>query len=143
MQIKVRFADLSEEKILTARKVQLLIRLIKQHVREVSFAVERRIKPSMPVDTGRARASWGHWTPQDIHRISINNPPSPGDALWTEKDDGYTIEQGSNVGYIASLNDGSSKQAPAGFIDRAEEAGQQAIDAKVEEAIARFARDDS
>ena len=83
-------------------------------LREISFAGEVRIKRDMPVDTGRARASWGHWD------SSANSPDStPADAHYEEMDAGLTIVQGSNVPYIEQLNEGHSQQAPAGFIDDA------------------------
>ena len=72
-------------------------------VKSASFALEKRIKRDMPVDTGRARASWGHG----------------GESIWIKTDGGLAIEQGSNVDYIVYLNRGHSQQAPAGFIDRA------------------------
>ena len=83
-------------------------------LREISFAGEVRIKRDMPVETGRARASWGHWD------SSANSPDStPADAYYEETDAGMTITQGSNVPYIEQLNEGHSQQAPAGFIDDA------------------------
>ena len=83
-------------------------------LREISFAGEVRIKRDMPVDTGRARASWGHWD------SSANSPDStPADAHYEETDAGLTITQGSNVPYIEQLNEGHSQQTPAGFIDDA------------------------
>ena len=83
-------------------------------LREISFAGEVRIKRDMPVDTGRARASWGHWD------SSANSPDStPADAHYEETDAGLTITQGSNAPYIEQLNEGHSQQAPAGFIDDA------------------------
>ena len=85
-------------------------------LRKASFALEKRIKREMPVAQpwtwkhpvkgyvgGRARASWGHGN----------------ESIWRETDGGLAIEQGSNVEYIVYLNRGHSKQAPAGFIDRA------------------------
>lgn len=72
-------------------------------VKASSFALEKRVKREMPVDTGRARASWGHGK----------------ESIWNEADGGLSIEQGSNVEYIVYLNRGHSQQAPAGFIDRA------------------------
>jgi len=89
-----------------------------------SFAVEKRVKIDMPVDKGRARASWGHWTPADIVEHGTENSK---DAYWAVKDDGLTVEQGSNVWYIAELNQGSSQQAPAGFIDKAAEVGARVL----------------
>lgn len=85
-----------------------------EKVMEVSLAGEKRIKQDMPVDTGRARASWGHWTPGDLFR---SNDGIAGDAHFKASSGGLSVEQGSNLGYIGGLNEGNSDQAPAGFID--------------------------
>ena len=92
-------------------------------VKSASFAVERRIKTEMPVDTGRARASWGH---ADAGLLLKPNPYATPllDAVWDELDEGLTIVQGSNVPYIEFLNNGHSAQAPAGFLDVAQLVGQ-------------------
>lgn len=79
-------------------------------VRKASFACEREIKLRMPVDKGRARASWGH----------SQAPAAPADSIWVEEPYKLTITQGSRVEYISELNEGSSQQAPAGFIDTTE-----------------------
>lgn len=83
----------------------------RRSVREASLAVEKRVKNEMPVDTGRARASWGHWTPADVVRPQDTNGTKSrkNDAHWMVRDDGLTIEQGSNVLYIAYLNQGTSQ----------------------------------
>lgn len=96
-----------------------------QKVRGTSFALERRLKSDMPVDSGRARASWGHWQPGEI--IKPDSEANKGDAHWEERDGGLTVEQGSNVPYIAALNEGHSRQAPAGFIDKAVDWAQRAL----------------
>lgn len=71
-------------------------------VLEVSREVRLNIKTAMPVRTGAAKASWGTRNAKGI---------------WIEDDGGMTVEQGSTLGYIQYLNEGSSRQAPAGFID--------------------------
>lgn len=91
---------------------------VRERVKVVSFKVEARVKREMPVDTGRARASWGHFTPGDLVG---NDEAGPGDAVWREEDGGLTLIQGTNVEYVEGLNEGNSAQAPAGFIDTAEE----------------------
>lgn len=78
-----------------------------------SFALERGIKEDMPVDTGRARASWGHWT-----AAGARAEGGPGDAVYKEDEEKLSITQGSNVEYIVFLNAGHSRQAAAGFIDK-------------------------
>lgn len=86
-----------------------------KEVKAASFALERWIKEDMPVDTSRARASWSHWTPGDM--VKPNPDAKEADAIWLESRDGLTITQGTNVPYVARLNEGHSQQAPAGFID--------------------------
>ena len=92
-------------------------------LRGISFSVEKQIKITMPKDTGRARASWGHWTSGDLTRRAKN--ASPADAEYS--DNGLSIKQGSNVPYIEFLNRGHSQQAPAGFIDMAALKGDIAL----------------
>lgn len=99
--------------------------LAARKVREASFGLEKRIKNDMPVDSGRARASWGHWTPAEM--VKPDPDASKSDAHWAEHNGGLTVEQGSNLEYIAALNEGHSQQAPAGFIDKAVEAAQRAL----------------
>lgn len=87
-----------------------------RRIRVVSFNAERRVKLRMPVRTGRARASWGH----------SSAPAGLDEGIWEEKPETLTLTQGSRVEYIAQLNEGSSTQAPAGFIDAEE---RRAVDA--------------
>lgn len=87
---------------------------VREGVRAESLRAMRNIKRAMPVDTGRARAGWGVYTPGDLR----GKADSGGDdAVWEEEDDGFTIEQGTTIVYVPRLNDGYSSQAPAGFID--------------------------
>ena len=101
-------------------------------LREVSFLAERQVKSQMPVDTGRARASWGHWTPGDIRG---NSDANVGDAWWKEQKESLTTEQGSNVDYVQGLNEGHSAQAGAGFIDRVEEEMARELEKEVDDII--------
>lgn len=98
-------------------------------VRAVSFDAERYIKIRMPVDTGRARASWGH----------SSAPAGADEGIWQENENDLTLVQGSRVEYIEPLNEGHSKQAPAGFIDaesrRAQEKLDQLVAADIEAAF--------
>jgi len=100
-------------------------------LRAVSLAGERGIKDRMPVDTGRARASWGHWTQGDIRRISSSGDFGPGDALLREDEGALEIEQGTNVEYVQYLNEGHSTQAPAGFIDLIAEKAERELEARL------------
>lgn len=118
-KIEFQFAGLTKEVKDAAQRPAKLRRLLWTRLRIVSFNAERYIKIRMPVDTGRARASWGH----------ASAPAEPGDGVWVENEEELSIEQGSNLEYIGALNEGSSQQAPAGFID-----------AEIERAINDFIR---
>jgi hypothetical protein len=85
-------------------------------LRAASLALERGIKQDMPVDTGRARASWGHWTPADIKGAAKGG--DDGGPVYDEDEGALNIIQGSNVEYIIYLNAGHSRQAPAGFLEK-------------------------
>lgn len=121
------FSDLTREHQQAAQIPPRMRRGIWTRVREVSFNVERRIKIKMPVDTGRARASWGHSTA----------PASPADGIWEEDERALSITQGSAVEYIENLNEGSSQQAPAGFIDAEERLGAEELANKIADDMAR------
>ena len=142
MKLIVKYGALTEERTLTTRQMQWLATNAKKTLRTVSLAVERRLKAKdpIPVDTGRARASWGHWSPGDLRKQ--NPDASPEDSVWDDaKDGGWSIEQGSNVPYIDALNDGHSQKTPAGFLERAEEAGVQELDRKLEDLLQKLARE--
>lgn len=103
---------------------------LKAVLRKVSLDASAAVKRAMPVDTGRARASWGVWDDAigtGYKRTKGGKVPaaeaknaaaaSEGDSIWIESDDGTRITQGSNLPYIEPLNDGHSQQAAAGFLD--------------------------
>ncbi len=101
--------------------------VLKQEIRKAvqAEAMEgvRNIKIAMPVDTGRARASWG-------------SPEAEG--IFYYEDDGFTNVQGTNVVYVDELNQGSSKQAPAGFIDAEEAARGESLAERIENILEVF-----
>lgn len=75
-----------------------------------------------PVDTGRARASWNlaqgapdpSVPPEAKKGERIPTPPMPSVAAI---DGTKTVYVTSNVHYITHLENGTSKQAPAGMVD--------------------------
>jgi hypothetical protein len=136
MKLTVDARQLTEENKQQRELARVTVKELWAKVREVSLAVERRVKTAMPVDTGRARASWGHWSPGDLR--ASNAAASAGDAHWKENEGGLELEQGSNVEYIDDLNDGHSSQAPKGFLDSAAEHGQKVLDQKIDDIIDRY-----
>ncbi len=101
--------------------------------RKAALRVLTGVTLATPVDSGRAR---GNWT------VSIGAPDGSV-AETTDKSGGATIAKGSAVisralprdtifianslPYIVSLNDGSSRQAPAKFVERAVQAAVESI----------------
>lgn len=96
-------------------------------IRKGAFEAERRVKIQMPVDTGRARASWGHSAP----------PALPGDGIWEEDEDELTITEGTRVEYVQYLEQGSSRQAPAGFLAAIAEAVNDLVSQAIAEAVSQ------
>lgn len=98
--------------------------------RKIALDVLSRVVLATPVDTGRARANW---------QAEVGSAPTT-ELQTTDKGGGSTISQGSaniatheqtpfseinivnNLPYIGRLNDGSSTQAPAGFVESAVDA---------------------
>jgi len=132
-QIDVREVELAAAELaLGAEKVA---QVLATEIMAQSLRTVERVKKDMPIDTGRARASWG----------SLEGVFQPGDGIWDVEDGGLTVIQGSNVEYIPTLNEGHSQQAPAGFIDAAaadadEEINRRIGDALVNAALARLAK---
>lgn len=103
-------------------------------VRAVALAVDKHIVLATPVDTGRARANWQVGVNQEktdivestdksgMQSISkgssdIAKAKSPNDVIYIT----------NNLPYIQRLNEGHSSQAPAGFVDKAVQAGDQEL----------------
>lgn len=101
---------------------QLLPRQISDFHRKIVLEALRRIVQKTPVDTGRAKGNW---------QVTINSPAS-GQLNTIDKSGGRTIAQAmaaisdfppfsvvyitNNIDYIEFLEEGSSKQAPAGMV---------------------------
>lgn len=90
-----------------------------------SEALVEDVAGQMPVDTGWAQSRWGE--------VAIAG------GVWEVSDNGLSIEQGSYLDaigmyeYITRLNEGSSQQAPAGFIDAAAEKAGDKLEARLNE----------
>jgi hypothetical protein len=104
-----------------------MLQSAKTAVRKVSFAAERRIKVAMPVDTGRARASWGRWSSGDLRADATDaTPPCALSGRWADVEQKRTI----------ALNDGRT-QAPAGFIGK-NKADAHQVDAEDDQIMGAF-----
>lgn len=118
MAIRVSIQDNFDVELTHAiRRAPQVLEYAKVRVSQYSMKAIQQVKTRMPVDTGRARASWGN--------DPAGAPAEPGDGVFAVSDQGLTITQGTNVEYVQYLNEGHSSQAPAGFIDAvAEEVGE-------------------
>lgn len=121
-------------------------------VLQVANELDARIDSDMPVDTGRAAAGWGKYKPAHLSKGAVRTPKgnfitrpsrrtqlpqvsSPADAIWEEHPDGLYVVEGTHVPYVEKLNEGSSTQAPAGFIDLNVEWAAQVLPARAAEAL--------
>ena len=94
----------------------------------------RQVTISTPVDTGRARWGWfltikvpsSEVPPEGKYkRPTIKEKKQPIDNLnFTVSD---TLYLTNNVSYVPKLNNGSSKQAPAHFVEKSAKIAQQAV----------------
>lgn len=93
----------------------------------------RQVTISTPVDTGRARWSW-------FLSVKVPSPELPPEGKYrvpqtTERikalEQSFTVSDTlyltNNVPYVPDLNEGSSKQAPARFVEKSAEIAQQAV----------------
>jgi hypothetical protein len=96
-------------------------------VKKITLDVTANLVETTPVDTGWARANWIPAISQP-YRSTEGSPESVSRAAQTTGQarvaTSYDIRQGSvfvsnNVPYIVRLNEGSSSQAPSGFIEAA------------------------
>lgn len=111
-------------------------------VRKVALAVDASVVLATPVDTGRARSNWivnlgtassGVIEPRNPGLGGSTAGPNARDAIEQGKAVVATYKAGqeihitNNLDYIKKLNEGSSAQAPDGFIEEAVQAGVKTI----------------
>lgn len=103
-------------------------------VRGVALAVSETVVRTTPVKTGRAKANWLP-SLDGLRSETVEPQDKSGAAALQEARQviaayklGQTIHITNNLPYIRALNDGRSVQArPAGFVERAIQAGVQAV----------------
>lgn len=102
-------------------------------VRRLALGTLDRLVDATPVDTGHARSNWvlsvgTPFTGVDGSKDAVSEAAQDAGRAAVSK---YRLSQGpvllsNNVEYLAILNEGSSTQAPAGFVESAIEAAQAA-----------------
>lgn len=114
-----------------SKKIELFYRSkIESAIKIALTECLRQLTISTPVDTGRAR--WGWF-------VTVRSPSSeiPPEGQYSVPDvtsranvsvsADVTSYITNNVPYIVKLNDGSSKQQPARFVERAAASAQNAV----------------
>jgi len=129
-QLQIDVREVIETAAWLSLKPELAARILVNEIMAQSMTTVRRVKQDMPVDTGRARASWA----------SPGEQYEPGDAVWSIEDGGLTVVQGSNVEYVVYLNEGHSQQAPAGFIDAAAADADEELERRIADAVEQVMR---
>lgn len=116
------------------RRAADIERNINRTVRQVALVADRELVLATPVDTGRARSNW--FVNLGAPNRSVSEPYFPGEKGSTASSNsqaaidqatqvisrrqiGQDIYISNNLDYIGSLNDGSSAQAPAQFVESA------------------------
>jgi hypothetical protein len=107
--VKDTFDELDEE----------IIVLINQAQRSGALAATSELVQVTPVDTGRARSSWLlSKNAQLVNKISTDTNVSVSVLGPIPKNKIETLYITNGTPYIQQLNAGSSRQAPARFIER-------------------------
>ena len=110
--------------------VRGLDRFTARVVTRLTLDVTANLIETTPVDTGWARANWvpsiGQPAIKDLPRVKPDDRQIVADAVAEQQGAtagllAYTLKMGrvfvtNNVSYILSLNDGTSKKAPTGFV---------------------------
>lgn len=92
-------------------------------VRRISIEATANLVEATPVDTGHARANWVASIGSEVMTEVSAGAQEAGLSVLAAYDisKGHAFVQ-NNVPYIGRLDDGSSTQAPAGFVRRGIEA---------------------
>ena len=95
--------------------------------RAVALVVDSVLVQTTPVDEGRARSNWN--PSLNVPDGSIREPKQKKsiEPILDSYKITDTILISNNLPYIKRLNDGYSKQAPAGFVDAALARGKRAV----------------
>jgi len=96
--------------------------LVAKFQQKLGLEALRRVVLKTPVDTGRARANWQTSLGSPVEGVLNRVDPSGGVAIAEGTGVIVAVQPfqdiwlSNNVPYIISLEDGSSKQAPAGMV---------------------------
>jgi len=101
--------------------------------KKVAIAIDQVVTLATPVDTGRARANWRVGIDAPVQGTTEDTDKNGQATLQAAKDKINSTDSGEDIfisnslPYIGKLNDGSSAQAPAGFVEKAIQKGINAV----------------
>jgi hypothetical protein len=109
---------------------------VRRNLKQTVLVIDQALVTSTPVDTGRARANWIVGSGPSTAAIDAYVPGTNGTTAQANTEAALqqarefldanaisVIYISNNLSYIQYLNEGSSAQAPAGFIEAAVQAG--------------------
>ena len=109
---------------------------VQRNLRQTVLVIDQAVVLGTPVDTGRARSNWIVGTGPSTKAIDAYVPGKSASTAaanvqaainqarnFLDATDASVIYISNNLDYIQHLNEGSSAQAPAGFIEAAVQAG--------------------
>lgn len=113
-------------------------------IKRVAVAVLDEIVRDTPADTGAARSNWLCSIVEENTDVVPPHAPGrhlglsetanyaqavhDGTAIIQTRQSGQDVIIQNNLDYMSLLNDGSSKQAPANFVESAIQAGARVVD---------------
>ena len=127
MPIKHNLGSFARRIRQTARDVEPAV---DDTLRKVALVANQTLIMATPVDTGRARANWQVSIDTEIEGEIGDTNAQAAITRNAEVIRGYrngAIILQNNVPYIGALNNGSSAQAPAGFVEKALQAAARAV----------------
>ena len=113
--------DFQQEVVFSSGAASRMRADVWQAIVDTAEAARDDIKRNMPVDYGDAQGRWGN---PNWRMLNPRYQGAAGQGIWREDVRNLTHTQGAELSpyeYIERLNEGSSQQAPAGFIDSAVE----------------------
>lgn len=103
----------------------------RQLCQRIALDIDQRLVLATPVDTGRARSNWlaSIGTPRrdQVEPRSAEETIVEAVGVVDKAPQFPLIYLSNNLPYIQRLNDGSSKQAPAAFVDTAIDAATRPL----------------
>lgn len=111
-----------------------IAKTVERVMRKAALVIDREVVRRTPVDTGRARSNWivTFFEPADYSRVNIDHDGAAGLAESAAAVAAYKVDLGpiyitNNVVYIGKLENGWSRQAPAGMAKQAVLAGAEVV----------------